>query len=248
VESGDAPSYVQSRQYEVWQDKNRGAVPINWSLGPTLLDLAPPIAKYYYDAATPNDYIYMAISGAGYCHPFRELFLKTKNPETCWNRYTETTRHYLDQMQCSVMGLYTDAWKTYDRASSDPVLLRFVEGIESLDACIMGMGRDNGIDLENSSYYIRKTNNNVLVSHIMTRRPADYAQRTKEENIEWLVKDIQTNTPKTRPGFMHVMALSWAYNPSDIIAILEKLGKEYIAVTIPQFLDLYQKNNSENLP
>ena len=245
VESGDAPSYVQSRQYKVWQDKNRGAVPINWSLGPTILDLAPSIAKYYYDEATVNDYIYMAISGAGYCHPFRDLFVKTKCPVLCWNDYLEITDRYLDRMQCSVVGLYTDAWKTYNHNAAAPVLKRFAEELNTLNACVMGMGRDEGIDNNNSNYYIGK-DDKVLVSHIMTRWPVDYAQKTREENIEWLIEDIKTHTPEIRPGFIHVMALSWAYTPSDMMTILEKLGKEYNAVTIPQFLNLYQKANSEN--
>jgi hypothetical protein len=40
---------------------------------------------------------------------------------------------------------------------------------------------------------------------------------------------------------MHVMALSWAYNPSDIQAVLDRLGEHYIPLTIPQFNELYRQ-------
>ena len=244
VESGDAPSYVQSRQHEIWQDSKRGAVPINWSLGPAILDLAPPVAKYYYDNATPNDYLYMAISGAGYCHPFRGLFHKTADAERNWAAYIETTSRYLERMRCSVVGVYTDAWKDYDHKSANAVLTRFVTGVDALNACVMGMGRDNGIEVDKANYYSEK-DDKVLISHVMTRWPTDYAEKTKEENIQWLVEDIETYAPQMRPGFMHVMALSWAYTPSDILTVLERIGEKYCAVTIPQFLRLYKQSNAE---
>jgi hypothetical protein len=243
VESGDAPSYVQSRQYEVFQDKARGAVPINWSLGPAIFDLAPTIAAYYYEQASPNDYIYMAISGAGYCHPFRGLFSKTHEPEKNWDTYLEKTKRYLNQMQCRDMGLYTDAWKPYVRSDADAIVMRFLKGLENIDSIVLGMGRDDDVDYDSSNYFINNTDTSVI-AHIMTRWATDYAQKTREENIAWLVNDIRTHSPKDRPGFMHVMALSWAYTPSDIVRVLEELGDEYVPLTIPQFNALFRSYHS----
>jgi len=241
VESGDAPSYLQSRLYEVWQDEERGTVPINWSLGPTVFDLAPSIASYYYNEASSNDYIYMAISGAGYCHPFRELFSKTTQPEKCWENYLTTTNGYLLNMQSTVLGLYTDAWKPFVKKDADTILKRFIQGLGTLDAIILGMGRDENIDRNAPNYYLQNDNETVI-SHIMTRWPVDYAKKTYEENIDWLVNDIKMNTPDILPGFMHVMALSWAYTPSDIVLVLNKLGNRYIPLNIPQYNALVRQN------
>ena len=72
----------------MWQDPARGTVPINWSLGPGIFDLAPPIARYYYEQATPKDCLYMALSGAGYCHPYRGLFDKAADQEKAWQEYS----------------------------------------------------------------------------------------------------------------------------------------------------------------
>ncbi len=243
VESGDAPSYVQSRQYEVFQDKARGVVPINWSLGPAIFDLAPTIAAYYYEQASPNDYIYMAISGAGYCHPFRGLFSKTQDPEKSWGTYLEKTQHYLDRMYCRDIGIYTDAWKPYVRSDADVVVMRFLQGLKNIDSVVLGMGRDDGVDCDSSNYFINDKDTSVI-SHVMTRWATDYSQKTREENIAWLVEDIRAHAPKKRPGFMHVMALSWAYTPSDIVAVLEELGDEYVPLAIPQFNSLFRKYNS----
>lgn len=278
VESGDSPSYVQTRMAEVWKDEKRGAIAVNWSLGPALLELAPPIAYYFYTQATPKDYLYVAISGAGYCHPYRNLFGQLQEKEKAWHQYITLTRYYCDRMRCAIVGLYTDAWLYFDHNAQHAITKRFVEGIPELQCLILGMGRDDGITADHSNYWLtkdtsasrlprRKTNETSriearridysqqnrlrsqgrsgargpLVSHIMTRWPTDYATRSKEENILWLVDDICRHTPTSRPGFIHVMALSWIFGPSEIISVFDQLGDLYVPVTIPEYLDFYKQ-------
>lgn len=243
VESGDSPSYVQSRMHTVWQDEKRGNVPINWSLGPAILDLAPPLAHYFYTQATPVDYLYMSISGAGYCHPYRALFSKTSNPDKSWENYMALTQHYQERMRCEAIGLYTDAWKPFDRSTHDAITKRFADGLPDVQAVILGMGRDEGIMPEAANYYL-SAHPSTLISHVMTRWPTDYASKTREENIAWLVEDIRSHTPKSRPGFLHVMALSWVFGPSELASVMEQLGPDYVPLTIPQFTALYKSHST----
>ena len=42
-----------------FEDPARGTVPVGWGMGPGIIDLAPLWAKWYYDAATPNDRIFL---------------------------------------------------------------------------------------------------------------------------------------------------------------------------------------------
>ncbi len=240
VESGDSPSYVQSRMHQVWRDAKRGAAPINWSLGPAILDLAPPVAHYYYQHAAPLDCLYMAISGAGYCHPYRDLFVKTPEPERAWSTYLDHTRRQATRMGAQAVGLYTDAWKPYDRGKHDAVTRRFAEALPAVEQFILGMGRDDSVAPDDANYRLDAGADAPLITHVMTRWPVDYGAKTREENIDWLVEDIRAHAPKTRPGFMHVMALSWVFGPSEIAAVLEGLGDEYAPVTLPQYLALYK--------
>jgi hypothetical protein len=244
VESGDSPSYVETRQPEIWKDPKRGSLPINWSLGPAVLDLAPPVAQYYYETATPKDYLYMSISGAGYCHPYRNLMRLSPAPEAAWTAYLDRTAQYLRRMGCQELGLYTDAWKPYDREAQDPVTLRFLRGIPGVKMLVLGMGRDEGMNAANGNYVLGKPP--ALVSHILTRWPTDYASKTREENIQWLVDDIRAQTPAPRPAFMQVMALSWAYAPSEIAEVQQRLGGEYVPVNLPVFAALYQAAHASN--
>lgn len=116
--------------------------------------------------------------------------------------------------------------------------MRFAEGVTGVRTLVLGMGRDEGVDALNGNYVLGKTD--VLVSHILTRWPVDYARRTREENVAWLVDDIRAHTPVQRPAFMHVMALSWAYRPGEMAEVRKRLGDGYVPVTLPEFSQLYR--------
>jgi len=49
--------------------KRRGSLPVGWTLPPSLLDLAPMVAKTYYDAQTEQDTFVAGVSGAGTAYP-----------------------------------------------------------------------------------------------------------------------------------------------------------------------------------
>jgi hypothetical protein len=237
TESGDSPFYLQYCQWKEWQDPMRGKLPFNWNVGPMVMEIAPVIMEWFYDQATPNDFFYVSLSGAGYNHPYRDLFSRVSDPETAWKDYVALTRRYMKLMGLLDLQLYTDAWKPYDRAKMDPITLRFIEGIPELRSIVLGMGRDGELTGDTGNYRLGKRD--VLVSHCLTRWDPDYGTKTKEQNIEWLVNDIKEHAPRGRPGFMHAMVLSWAYDPTEYVEIVRRLGPEYVPVTIPEFVKLY---------
>lgn len=239
TESGDSPFYLQYVQWREWQDPMRGKLPFNWNVGPMVLELCPVIMEWFYDRATPNDFFYVSLSGAGYNHPYRNLFSRVANPESAWKEYVALTRRYMRLMGLFDLQLYTDAWHPFDRSKHDPVTLRFIEGIPELRSIVLGMGRDGELTGDNGNYRLGKRD--VLVSHCLTRWDTDYGKKTREQNIEWLVNDIKAHAPKSRPGFMHAMVLSWAYDPTEYVEIVRRLGPEYVPVTIAEFVKLYRE-------
>ncbi len=240
VESGDAPSYLETRQTEVWADPKRGSVPIGWGLGLCAAELMPPVVEYYLQSATSNDRLFAAISGAGYTHPFRNFMARTPNPDAAWKDYLHVTAGLMDRLDFAELGLYTDSWKPHDRAAREPVLRRFAEEIPQAALLMPGMGRDDELTAANATYPLGGTRD-TMVSHILTRWPTDYAALTKEKQIDWLVKEIQENTPPERPAFLQAMALSWAYGPSDIAEVARQLGHDYVPVSLPQYAALWRK-------
>ena len=65
----DASSWVAQRTPTIWDNKNRGAVPMMWAISPVLENRVPMALDYFRETATPNDYFVAADNGAGYLMP-----------------------------------------------------------------------------------------------------------------------------------------------------------------------------------
>ena len=65
----DASSWVAQRTPTIWDNKNRGKVPMMWAISPVLEKRVPMALDYYRETATPNDYFVAADNGAGYLMP-----------------------------------------------------------------------------------------------------------------------------------------------------------------------------------
>lgn len=66
VSDGDNIQYNQHAMRLKWNDSGRGKVPLNWTVSPALVDIAPNILNFYYNTATPNDCLICGPSGMGY--------------------------------------------------------------------------------------------------------------------------------------------------------------------------------------
>ncbi len=75
VSDGDNIQYNE-RYMRVFWDKtaaDRGKSCINWTISPSLVDVAPDIMNYYYDHATDKDCFVSGPSGLGYAMPVNTL-------------------------------------------------------------------------------------------------------------------------------------------------------------------------------
>ncbi|WP_428308440.1 discoidin domain-containing protein [Lacipirellula sp.] len=75
LSDGDNIQYTQYTMRRLWDQaaNARGKVPLNWTMPPGLVDVAPGILNYYYATATPNDCFVCGPSGMGYIMPVNTL-------------------------------------------------------------------------------------------------------------------------------------------------------------------------------
>lgn len=66
LSDGDNVQYNQHDMYNLWENEDRGSVPINWTISPSLVDFGPGLLNYYYNTATENDCFSSGPSGLGY--------------------------------------------------------------------------------------------------------------------------------------------------------------------------------------
>ncbi|ACU63065.1 GxGYxYP domain-containing protein [Chitinophaga pinensis] len=69
LSDGDNLQYVEHLMRKLWNNPDRGAVPIGWTLSPAMLDAMPGALNYYYQSATNNDNLISGPSGYGYTYP-----------------------------------------------------------------------------------------------------------------------------------------------------------------------------------
>lgn len=65
----DSAAWMSRNIPRVWDDPERGHLPIAWAFNPNLSDRIPQAFDYIYATATPNDWFIGGDSGAGYLNP-----------------------------------------------------------------------------------------------------------------------------------------------------------------------------------
>lgn len=69
LSDGDNLQYVEHLMRKLWNNPDRGAVPIGWTVSPAMLDAMPGALNYYWQSATNNDNLISGPSGYGYTYP-----------------------------------------------------------------------------------------------------------------------------------------------------------------------------------
>ena len=117
ISDGDNIQYTQHAMRKNWDRtaNSRGKVPLNWTIAPGLVDIAPGILNYYYTTATPNDCFVTGPSGMGYLMPFNTLKEpgapvgdKLTDPARM-DGYARLTETYLQRSGLRVMTIWDDA-------------------------------------------------------------------------------------------------------------------------------------------
>lgn len=65
----DASSWITQRTPSIWDDPNRGKLPLMWCISPVLAERVPMVLHNFRTTASGNDYFAAADNGAGYLMP-----------------------------------------------------------------------------------------------------------------------------------------------------------------------------------
>jgi len=65
----DCAPWLYQKTMDIWDDPNRGKIPVMWAISPIIAARAPMAMDYLRKTATENDYFVAADNGAGYCEP-----------------------------------------------------------------------------------------------------------------------------------------------------------------------------------
>lgn len=209
---GDNLQYNQHRMRQIWDDPNRGSVPLNWTTQPLAADAAPAFLSYYQRTASHNDYLMGGPSGAGYVYP-------SDWPASTLDVYTKLTARYTDRTGIGAEVILNRAGGQ-DIPFSDATAQQYVRDVRPL-----------GLLMAWTNY----TQTSVLagttplsVSWLASSR-AEAAQAISSASAGW---------DGTRPLFLSIGTLAWNLTPTDAAAIAGSLGPDYQVVRGDQYFSL----------
>ena len=90
------------RQY--FTDPLHGTFPVGWGMAPSLIDVAPTLARWYYDHAAPTDEFLCDVSGVGYMYP-PDWATALKDRPAATASFYGLTQTYMDRMDMKTVRL-----------------------------------------------------------------------------------------------------------------------------------------------
>jgi len=204
---GDNVQYDQHRLRQIWDDPNRGVVPLNWSVSPLLVDLAPLIIGHYLRTATPNDLLVAGPSGAGYFYP-------SSWPQDHLPTFLAQNKPYLDKLGIRVVYALDDI-PALEEASARA----YVEQLK-IDGIVYNM-------------WAQRSQTTILAGTLPVSTQIAHTDRT--EILARIRANAEESFDGTAPVFIAVGVPSWNLGPTDVVWIMEQLGEEFVAVRGDQY-------------
>lgn len=218
MSEGDNLQYDQHRMRSLWDDPARGAVPINWSICPVLVDAAPAILHYYQRSQTPNDLLVAGPSGIGYTYP--GLWPTADLP-----RFTEATGRYMRRTGTDIIYALTRQGDT-NVPLSDAVAQQYQQDIKL-----------SGI-LYNWISGIQLTFPAGLP--VITQIGISSVSEAKTT-----LAKASSNFDGIQPVFVPLGVLAWNMTPADLKTFADSLDPKYEIVRADVFFDLINQTRGE---
>lgn len=226
VSDGDnLPVIAISNWPQLWREKVRGSLPLNWTISPASAVLLPDLVDYYYSTATPNDTFMAAVSGVGYTYP--QLYGKRyTRPDQVFAGFMDQTRKHMAAMDLRAIN------PSGVGAPEIASMARQLPGVKAIFA-------DYGRSVSNYGEATLVTDGNVPVFHGVTGWEPE---GTRERQIDHMVEQIQGIVPDGKPAFLHVFVCNWFFDLAALQEVQRRLGSGYVPVGAEQLADLYRQD------
>ena len=206
-----------------FDDPLHGTFPLGYGMAPTLIDLAPTMARWYYEHAAPTDEFFCDVSGAGYIYP-RDWATALPNREEAFKNYWDLTQAYMTRMDLRglrIMGFDTNPMRdTIAAVGADVPKVPFL---------LPDYG-PRGSQTYPEATYSLPTGQSVF-------RAVAY-----DGGGEKLAQSVRDRVGDVRPAFVNAFIQNWGARPSDLKKMLDTLGPDYVAVTPSQLDGLYRQS------
>jgi hypothetical protein len=212
---GDNLQYGQHRMRQIWDDPNRGKVPLNWSTQPLALDAAPSILSYYQRTASAQDYLMAGPSGAGYVYP-------SDWPAATLAAYTRQAARYTERTGLAAQ-VILNRLDGNDIPFDTATATQYTRDLRPLGLLMAWT--------DHTSTSVLAGNTPLSVSRLASSVPeATQAIATAAQGWDG-----------SAPLFLSIGVLAWNLTPTDVVSIAGSLGSDYRVVRGDHYFTLARK-------
>jgi len=201
-----------------FDDPLHGTFPVGWGMAPSLIDVAPTMAQWYYDHAAPTDEFLCDVSGVGYMYP-PDWATALKDRPAATRSFYGWTQKYMERLGMKTVRLMNVRTEDIAGVGAD------LPGV----AFLMPDYGTQGGDSYSHFTYTLPTGQPVF-------RAVSFGPGAQK-----LAGEVRGSVGATRPAFVNAFVWNWGSKLSDLKAMLAALGPEYVAVTPSQLNALYRE-------
>ena len=201
-----------------FEDPLHGTFPVGWGMAPSLIDVAPTMARWYYDHAAPTDEFLCDVSGVGYMYP-PDWATALKDRPAATRTFYGLTQTYMERMGMKTVRLMNVRTEDIAGVGAD------LPGVAFL---MPDYGTQGGSSYSHFTY--------TLPTGQPVFRAVSFGPGAQK-----LADQVRGSVGATRPAFVNAFVWNWGSKLSDLKAMLDMLGPDYVAVTPSQLNALYRQ-------
>jgi hypothetical protein len=242
MSDGDNIQYDQRKLRSEWDNSARGAVPINWTISPLLLDAAPAIFDHYTRSATPNDLFMAGPSGAGYAYP-------SSWPDKTFPTFTGQTGTYMQQAGITTLDILN---------APDGIRMPLTQ--TDAHDYVKDVG-PAGMMVNYYFFHECRTDNVFIAGKTPTPVTTGCVVSSSGKNAQGEAKNAQGEAefdvfqqaqrcPAGQPCFISIEFIVWNVTPQDVAAVRDTLAQQdprYVFVRADQYFDLLRQASKPSL-
>jgi hypothetical protein len=218
LSDGDNLQYVEHLMRKLWNNPDRGSVPMGWTLSPAMLDAMPGALNYYWQTSTANDNLISGPSGYGYTYP------NSWPNQNLLNQFVAKTDEYNQRAGFRVITV----WNTITGGINQNVGQTFASYAPSL----------LGLTAQNTGGGLTIYNNKLPGMALS----CNYC--TNEQAMKDHIASAASGWNGTSPRFIIIQAQPWQnVTPTSFKNVANSLNTDYVVVRPDNIFQLIREAN-----